>query len=87
MSIMALRKPIFNNFQQNFCLRVPPDPEAPFYWKLFKIGMPSAKDIKKMYSFFKFEGAHPCPAHTACIQGSFIAYRAKWSKTSWMQCM
>ena len=23
-------------------------PEVPFYWKLFKIGMPSAKDIRLM---------------------------------------
>ena len=29
----------------NFCLRVPP--EAPFYWKLLKICIQNAKDMRK----------------------------------------
>ena len=37
-----------------FCLRV--SPKAPFYWKLFKIGMRSAKEIRKDVLIFKFVG-------------------------------
>ena len=63
---LALRLPILNNFgtnsqtkiatfyynkSDNFCLRVPP--EAPFNWKLFKIGMASAKDIRKDVLIFQ----------------------------------
>ena len=29
----------------NLCLRIPP--EAPFYWKLLRIGIQSAKDMRK----------------------------------------
>ena len=57
---LALAIPILNNFQlngasgvkrDNFCLRV--SPEAPFYWKLFKIGIRSAKDIRKDVLIFQ----------------------------------
>ena len=44
---------------------------------------------EKMSSLLKYEGParRPCPAHTVCIQGSFIDYRAKWSKTFETQCI
>ena len=56
--------PFYYNKSGNLCLRVPP--EVPFYWKLFKIGMTSAKDIIKMSSFFKFEGP-PLPVFRAVL--------------------
>ena len=40
-----------------FCLRVPP--EAPFYWKLLKIGIRSAKDISKDVSILQEWGSVP----------------------------
>ena len=34
---------------------------SPFYWKLFKIGMPSAKDIRKDVLIFQVWGSAPAP--------------------------
>ena len=42
-----------------FGLRV--SPEAPFYWKLFKIGIRSAKDIRKDVLIFQVKGSAPAP--------------------------
>ena len=41
----------------SFCLRG--CPEAPFYWKLFKIGIRSAEDIRKDVPIFQVYGSAP----------------------------
>ena len=67
---LALHMPIFKNFQLNEALgetlkqklSLIATIKAPFYWKLFKIGMPSAKDIRKGVLILR---VRPCHAHTA----------------------
>ena len=41
----------YNNKSGNFCLTVPP--EASFYCKLLRIGIRSAKDMRKDVSIFQ----------------------------------
>ena len=53
----------YYNKSGNFCLRV--FSEAPFYWKLLKIGIQSAKDIRKYVPTFQVKGF--APAHVVCI--------------------
>ena len=40
-----------------------------------------------MFENFSSLRVCPCHAHTACIQGSFISYRSKWSNAYWTQCI
>ena len=57
-------------------------PEAPFYWKLLKIGLCSrAKNIRKNASVLQVR--EDCPVQSAGILGSFTPNRAKGVKTFW----
>ena len=70
---MELREKLSNKnwpfLSGNFCLRVPP--EAPFYWKLFKIGMPSVKYMRKDVLIFQVwesaPAAPPLPVFTVVV--------------------
>ena len=61
----------YNNKNEKVCLRV--SSEAPFYWKLLKIGTRSAKDIRNDVPIFQDWGSAP-----ASPTRSFTPYRGKW---------
>ena len=74
------RSDFYYNKSGNFCLRVPP--EALFYWKLLKIGLPIVKDIRKdvtIFQVWQFASAPPTPPvflvvllHTEAMAKDFL---------------
>ena len=55
LPLYAIKLPFDWSKKGQFCLRV--CPKVPFYWKLFKIGIRSAKDIRKDEHIFQIWGS------------------------------
>ena len=61
------------NKSENFCLKV--SPVAPFYWKLLKIGIHSAKDIRKDAHVLQVRGSAPAPPSKSCQRSLWMLPR------------
>ena len=78
----------FQQYISNVKKSLSVSPEAPFYWKLLKIGQSDVKDIRKKMSlslFYKFVVPPLSPSHTACNLGSFTLNNAIGVKNFWTQ--